>query len=72
MIPAEAIKSILKERSETAHSFAQRLSITPQGLDNRLKGGMTVATLCEMSNMLDYKVVIVKKDISVTGYELSE
>lgn len=72
MTPAEAIKSILRAEGRSMRSMAIELEITPQGLNNRLSGDMKVSSLCQMADLLGYKVALLRKEESINGLELGE
>ena len=72
MSPADAIRAILKEAGKAPYSFSRELGITPQALDNRLRGGMTVTTLVSMASTLGFKVILVPSDKTTEGYEIDE
>lgn len=70
MPPAEAIKSVLESEGRSMRSMAIELGITAQGLGNRLSGDMKVSSLCQMADVLGYKVVLAPRDEKTGGIEL--
>lgn len=70
MLPAEAVRLILKNEKRSMRSMAMELDITPQGLSNRLAGDMKVSSLCQMAEALGYRVVLDPREVGSNGIEL--
>lgn len=72
MHASEAIEVLVSTQGRTKRSLAQELEITPQALNKRLSGDMRVSSLCQMAQLLGYKVALVPQDAPDEDYVLIE
>lgn len=77
MTSKEIVKELIKVTGNSLAGVSKVIGVTTQGLWNMLNASrrksMNVDSLCEILDVLGYKVVIVPKGMNVkNGYEVAE